>query len=223
MSVYCELVIGKKARNEARNERLTLAIGECWHNGKPVAHRTNSGGFQVDCSCGVSSNWSKFGDEIKWSRVNFSSWDGFGFLWKWVSKQPWFATFLQWRPEHRSCLVVEELIRYVDPDRFADAVDVFLEEMKTKSSQPDVFKIIAVESGFCRIAYKTKNAEKKSIFYCIAQSGLAANGVYAYRCSKDGEPSHRVDISLALFEVPLGKTQIEIIVRNSILKEKGAR
>jgi hypothetical protein len=61
------------------------------------------------------------------------------------------------------------------------------------------FKLHSINTGYCRIYYTTKNDTNERLIYCIQQDGH--NEVNLYRCSKDGEPSHRVAFKLPLIEL----------------------
>lgn len=62
------------------------------------------------------------------SCTDFSTWEWFGKLWEWAQKQEWFGTFCK---THSNCIDKDNmhlLCLYIDPNRFADAVYLFLKE-----------------------------------------------------------------------------------------------
>mgnify|MGYP001192683938 CR=1 FL=1 len=80
------------------------------------------------------------------------------------------------------------------------------------------FKIHDIDPGFCRIVYRTKNAKNEAIYYALQESGRALEALELYRCTQDGEPSHRaITTDRSKWEAPIGDTRIEQKVRHWLL------
>jgi hypothetical protein len=82
------------------------------------------------------------------------------------------------------------------------------------------FKIHSIDNGFCRVNYKIKNADGKTVFYCLQDEGKTYGGVICYRCAdSDFEPDYPIKYHKDRFEVPTGNSSIEIIVREYLLNK----
>ncbi len=86
--------------NEKENKFLTLELGEPW-----------------------------FDDAKFHQRLDFSSWQVFGRLWEYATKQEWWLIFLT-RYMRDIPLGKGWLKDLINPDRFADAIYQFLKERK---------------------------------------------------------------------------------------------
>jgi hypothetical protein len=95
--------------NIKRDKFLTEAMGECWHVGAP--------NFCVKC---------KDAFEFGTFQNNFSTPDGFFKLWKWAQEQEWWENFRMLTFTGATWIGHED--RFINPDRFADAVYAFLKE-----------------------------------------------------------------------------------------------
>jgi hypothetical protein len=123
--------------NKKRDQFLTEVMGFCWHEqGEKVGICGKCGdslpGPEVACLGGGSKIAIK-------RKYNFDDWTGFGVLWEWAHKQPWWATFLfkeyAGRDVDELLMPLEKvkeyafgLLGFVSPSRFPDAVYRFLEE-----------------------------------------------------------------------------------------------
>lgn len=97
--------------NTERDKRLTEAMGECWHEKKPVLVPQCIKCFKTD-----------------YVQNDFSTPDGFFKLWNWAQGQEWWRKFQHY---HEGFTVNVDYFFHEDiinPDRFADAVDKFLQE-----------------------------------------------------------------------------------------------
>lgn len=66
-----------------------------------------------------------------------------------------------------------------------------------------ILKIHSIDSGFCRIYYKTNNQHGQKILYCLQDEGGSHGGIKLYRCTEEGEPSHEVSFKNDVyFELP---------------------
>ena len=105
---------------EERNKYLTEAMGDCWHKwGMPDRFTVHC----TKCKMNIGRNMNMP------TKNNFSSWEGFGKLFGWASKQDW------WEEPHNDYYEVLP-DKYIDPDKFANAIYRFLkyEEMSSESS-----------------------------------------------------------------------------------------
>ncbi len=76
------------------------------------------------------------------------------------------------------------------------------------------FKIKYLDNGYCRIVYEAVNADNQKIYYCLQDEGDNCGGVVCYRMSGvDGEPDYERKYHRNKFEIPIGDSDIEIIVR----------
>ena len=102
--------------NEELNKYLTEAMGECWHAWdfqdmpfrciKCKEYHPESGGINND----------------------FSTWEGFGKLWEWSIKQPWWNDFVKYldTPTVQCNDVLHVDSRVVNPEIFASTLYDFL-------------------------------------------------------------------------------------------------
>lgn len=113
-----------------RDKRLTEAMGECWHEVK-LPNFTGIG--HVECrKCGLVHNYLLDED---W-HPDFSTWERFGKLFAWFIQQPWkkelakkIGTVIC---DCDECGDFDINVHWINPDRFADAVDEFLREREKK-------------------------------------------------------------------------------------------
>ena len=120
-----------------RDKFLTEAMGECYHKEytrKPYHDNT----MIAICKCGDYSEpfqLSGFGstnNPIFSQYYNFSTWEGFGVLWKWVWTQRWYydfksycnGTYMEGFMEQEEANNWEE--QFIDPDVFANKLYMFL-------------------------------------------------------------------------------------------------
>jgi len=70
------------------------------------------------------------------------------------------------------------------------------------------FKIYSIDEGYCRITYKTKNADNETIYYGLCDMGCHREPeIILHRLTQDGEPSHPVKLKVKAkdtFEMPEG-------------------
>lgn len=101
--------------NTEQDKFLAEAMGGWWH----YSVYTGRGN---ECSCG------KWWSECSKNHPDFSTWEGFGKLWEWSSKQEWWDEFkysLGYSPVENEGLGDS----YIHPDRFADAVYNYLKSL----------------------------------------------------------------------------------------------
>ena len=79
------------------------------------------------CDCGAVRTYHDACNHVT-KQNNFSTWEGFGKLWEWAQKQKWWDDFW-WSPNGIGDGTQED-IYFVHPDRFADAVYEYLQEVK---------------------------------------------------------------------------------------------
>lgn len=102
--------------NTERDKFLTEAIGECWHE------------HTMTCGYNLTRTGEYVSDIKSTSYPNdFSSWNGFGKLWEWVSRQESMMCGLASRYNGEQAKI--KLI-YISPDTFADAVYNYLKEQQ---------------------------------------------------------------------------------------------
>jgi len=104
---------------DVRDKFLTEAMGECWHEWEALE---------------IESAWECSTCKCLWdctkSRVDFSTWEGFGKLWEWAQQQEWWEGFLrdnipflyQASPSN---------FKIIHPDRLTEAVYEFLKNKCT--------------------------------------------------------------------------------------------
>ncbi len=104
-----------------RDRHLTEAMGECWHesNGR------------LNCKKCESFLYAKSPNHISYNN-EFSTWEGFGKLWRWGQQQEWWEEFV-------GCLLEPVIdkgtlthyrkfdLDFIDPDKFADALYEFVD------------------------------------------------------------------------------------------------
>ena len=105
--------------NTERDNFLTEAMGDCWHEW------TEDLDEYTDFTC-LKCGKQVFDIEV--ANTDFSTWEGFGKLWEWSQKQDWCIDFLL----SIDCLSFALDIYFVNPDRFADAVCKYLKEGENK-------------------------------------------------------------------------------------------
>ena len=83
-------------------------------------------------------------------------------------------------------------------------------------------KLHSVDQGFCRINYVTKNADNRTIYYCIQEDSCGTDPITTvYRCTQDGEPDYPVSFKgrlKELFPLAPGNTAMEHRINNFILE-----
>jgi hypothetical protein len=84
----------------------------------------------------------------------------------------------------------------------------------------NVFRIVDIDQGFCRVLYEARNSNDEKVYYCIQQEGQGMGCVF-YRCSGSPwfEPSHPVKIrdgACISIEAPHGDSELERAVYNHI-------
>jgi hypothetical protein len=107
-----------------RDKFLTKAMGKIWHEIN-----------YIGCSCGEELDSRKYTHEIAdfykmHSNTNLSTWAGFGELWEWAQKQEWFSLFLDTFFFIDSTNGLNALVHHIHPNRFADAIYDFLNEVQ---------------------------------------------------------------------------------------------
>jgi len=109
--------------NRERDKFLTEAMGECWHNkkeifSKPDPQSFNGGKIETHYRCGIC--------KMLWKQQNnFSTWEGFGMLWEWAIDQKWWDVLYYFLFSTGSA----EMKEFIHPDRFANAVYDYLQEV----------------------------------------------------------------------------------------------
>ena len=81
------------------------------------------------------------------------------------------------------------------------------------------FTIHSINNGFCRVNYKAKNNAGETVYYCLQDEGKNHGGVICYRCSIDFEPAYRASYNRNQFEIPIGNSDIEKVVREYLTEE----
>ena len=77
------------------------------------------------------------------------------------------------------------------------------------------FKIHSLDNGYCRVNYVARNEEGVKVYYCLQDEGVNYGGVTCYRCGDDDfEPDYQIKYSRDRFEVPVGDSAIEVVVRS---------
>lgn len=110
--------------NTERDKFLTEAMGECWH--KFICIGANGQHNVARCNLCGTTKLSEFGNGPKQDNT-FSTWEGFGKLWEWVSRQENMMCGLASRYNGEQAKI--KLI-YISPDTFADAVYNYLKEQQ---------------------------------------------------------------------------------------------
>jgi hypothetical protein len=99
-----------------RDQSLTEAMGECWHD----YSQDKEGEWYGDPRC---SKCRQLRSDIP--LPDFSTWRGFGKLWEWAQNQEWWSDFCT--AQGCTGYIPGNLIH---PDRFATAVYSFLKGLK---------------------------------------------------------------------------------------------
>jgi hypothetical protein len=110
--------------NIERDKFLTEAMGEKW--------------FCHKATCGVEHFTDGRSEWMYTTRTtnDFSTWDGFGKLWKWVRNSPRYNEIVintkLWSGYHAYSGIAKMDIpdSFIDPDKFADVIYEFLKENK---------------------------------------------------------------------------------------------
>ena len=100
---------------EGRDKFLTEAMGEKWYT-------------RAD----ENPNWPK---QFQAKNSNFSTWNGFGKLWEWCQKQPWWIEFIAKSTQRNY------LLDLVNPDKLADAVYTYLRNRANAISMEQVGEV----------------------------------------------------------------------------------
>jgi hypothetical protein len=64
-------------------------------------------------------------------------------------------------------------------------------------------KLDGIDNGYCRVYYNDENRN----LYCLQEEMKGC--FYFYFCSRDGEPSHTVEVDLSALPIPEGDSYIE--------------
>lgn len=116
-------------KNE-RDKFLTEAMGECWHEWEgPQYYKQVDDSPRYVCQlCGIGSAYNT-------RQTDFSTWTGFGKLWEWAQGQEWWGMFGDKVIYDESDIThekhqqwISDLEWFIRPDRFADAIYIFLKE-----------------------------------------------------------------------------------------------
>ncbi len=112
---------------EERNKILTEAMGDCWHEPETFYYNGSGGGsfnqLEVYGVCRQKILCIKCGIPHA-INDDFLTWEGFGKLWDWATKQGWWEKFTWF---HQS-IKDEILTELINPEKFAKAVAEFLQE-----------------------------------------------------------------------------------------------
>lgn len=100
----------KQCGQSYEDKFLAEAMGECWHK-ETISREPYPFDVEECVTCGA------IGTELK--RMQFSTWEGFGKLWEWAQRQPWWEEFYWQNSAEWRCKIVH-------PDRFAEAIYEFL-------------------------------------------------------------------------------------------------
>ena len=107
--------------NEEINKYLTEAMGECWHDWKNLPKIRSA-----QCvKCTTLFHRAQIND--------FFTWQGFGKLWEWATKQEWWNYFQDMVIGDTDVYENDEFTEYVDvnfinPTNFANAIYKYLKE-----------------------------------------------------------------------------------------------
>jgi len=100
-----------------RNKVLAEAMGECWHS----FEGSITGRECIKCGAEFWANEIETANK----KHNFSTPDGFFKLWEWSQKQEWWVHWGTKNGDYGIPLIQE---LFINPDRFANAVYVYLKE-----------------------------------------------------------------------------------------------
>lgn len=89
--------------NEAINQHLTEAMGECWH--EITSSYFSESFYDIRCACGYRCSKGRSYSEQEHIRTftvehidtrqsDFFTWQGFGKLWEWATKQEWWGSVM---------------------------------------------------------------------------------------------------------------------------------
>lgn len=111
--------------NPERDKLLTESVGECLHEFDIDWDTRKFGDVHFCLKCNGDYN------KVNHKRTDFSTWTGFGKLWEWSQNQDWWDTFeYNNSSESLHCTCHEFNKKLINPDRFADAVYVYLKERR---------------------------------------------------------------------------------------------
>ena len=121
-----------------RNKFLTILMGKCWHELEEDSYYDGIETIYYHrcVKCGLQDhNNFKF---VSWDQIDFSSWEGFGILYKWAKLQNWWQQFI----ERYGCCYYPEIVSkhkpesmwmlpdyLIDPELFANAIYEFCNNM----------------------------------------------------------------------------------------------
>ena len=110
-------MLGYNKMSKERDKFLTEAMELCWHRWVYKAKTLY---------CSKCKNWSS----AITSNPNFSTWQSFGELWNWATKQKWWNKFEYDYIERGSGEIgaKNRLKRLINPNKFADAIYEWLKE-----------------------------------------------------------------------------------------------
>ncbi len=97
-----------------RDKFLTEAMGGCVFSPKDEDYML-CGKCGCDIMSGIHDNY-------------FSTWRMFGSLWEWAQEQEWWGYFVARMMTKETCTLDSILNKFIDPDRFANAVYEFLKD-----------------------------------------------------------------------------------------------
>ena len=113
--------------NNDRDQFLTEAMGECWHEpGEQIITCGKCGEILRGLAVGRPGGGSKIAIERKY---NFDDWTGFGALWEWAQEQDRLVG-LEIGLIHQDSSYVFIPQKLIHPSRFADVVYQFLRVKK---------------------------------------------------------------------------------------------
>lgn len=116
---YVYSYYGGKMSTE-RDKFLTKAMGKCWHEWEHFR------GWRCP-KCGSLSDNKESERPLN---PNFSTWEGFGKLWSWMSSQEWKDEFMDNHVFLDSSVQHDYMFEFINPNKFADAVYTYLMEKK---------------------------------------------------------------------------------------------
>ncbi len=115
---------------EEIDQYLTEAIGECWHYWQDSTWY-GVGAMRVDYFCSkckqrqtTEQNYERKPNKPPQAN-DFSTWEGFGKLFKWAQKQDWWQSFISYTEDLEG-----GVIYWVEPERFATILYNFLREQQ---------------------------------------------------------------------------------------------
>ena len=107
--------------NEDINKYLTEAMGECWHDYLKLLNDDHSGSPHFICKKCDEHHYS-----WDYQHSDFFTWQGYGKLWEWATKQEWWWKFwdVNIPEDDRGGGVVD----FINPTNFANAIYEYLKE-----------------------------------------------------------------------------------------------